>query len=88
MVISDLAVLAYARGFTHWLYKGPEKTLWLATATAPGFFSKAAGMFETGDLITIRAANGTAIRTIVVTPESLDDRGTHIPAHVELVKVR
>ena len=84
MVIGDLAVLAYARGFTHWLYREPG---FLASATRPGFFSRAAAMFETGDLITIQAVNGTAIRTVQVTPESLDERGAHIPARVDLVRV-
>ena len=33
MVITDLAVLAYARGFTHWLYSEPVA---LANALRPG----------------------------------------------------
>lgn len=84
MVIGDLAVLAYARGFTHWLYR--DETA-LASPLRAGFFSRAAAMMATGDLITITAPSGTAIRTVIVTPESLDERGAHIPARVDLVRV-
>lgn len=83
MVLSELAVLSYARGFTHWFYRDTT----LASPLRKGFFSRAAGMMETGDLITITAPSGTAIRALVVTPPSLDERGQHVPAHVELVKV-
>ena len=67
MVISNLAVLAYARGFTHWLYR--DDTASLSDTLAPGFFSRAAGMIETGDLVTITASDGTAIRAVTVRRE-------------------
>ena len=83
MVITDLAVLAYARGFTHWLYSEPVA---LASALRPGFFSRAAGMFTTGDLITIRAPSGTAVRAIHSIPDRFDERGQFVPGFVELVR--
>lgn len=66
MVISDLAVLARAKGCTHWLYK---TSLPLSFITLPGHCDNAAGTLQTGDLITIQAADGTVVRAVTVRRE-------------------
>lgn len=69
--LRDFTILRYAQGFTHWLlrHNGP-----LSDTLAPGFWDEADGVrltatsgqskpwVENGDLVTIRAADATAIR--------------------------
>lgn len=53
-----LSVLAYASGFTQWVYK---QAVPLDVICAPGFFNVAADMMVSGDHINVSAADGAAI---------------------------
>ena len=59
--IRDLSVLAYAQGFSLWLYKhsGP-----VADVREPGFFNDACTVFAHGDHIHIKALDGGALLRI------------------------
>ncbi len=71
-LIRNLHVLAYAAGFTHWVYihKGP-----LAEALAPGYFNAASAMLTNGDAITITASDGFALVQVYGQPPALRVRG-------------
>ena len=53
--IRNLAVLAYAQGFTLWHYKAAEGPL---NDAQSGFFKPAADMFAAGDMILVSAGDG------------------------------
>ena len=72
--IRNLHVLAYAAGFTSWLYKGAAM---VTDVDHPGFFDKMADMMAVGDTITCVCTDRTAMRyveyktddrTVVVAP--------------------
>ena len=62
--VRHLSVLAYASGFTLWHYKAPKNTL--AEVTAGNYFSDAADMLTTGDLVMITATDGARIVTVTM----------------------
>lgn len=51
-----LSVLAYASGFTHWLYQSCN----LADVTAPDFFTDLRDLLGRGDIILVSARDGAA----------------------------
>ena len=54
--VRDLSVLAYARGFTHWLYRVDRiPDLAVYDWNESNYFSAAADMFSIGDVITVSA---------------------------------
>ena len=53
-----LSVLAYAQGFTQWVY---QQAAPLDAICAPEFFSGAADMVMSGDHIHVSAADGAAL---------------------------
>jgi len=57
--LRDLSVLAYANGFTLWLYKAAKAVQ--EEVTAPGYFDPAADMLATGDMMMVSAADGGRI---------------------------
>ena len=72
MVISNLAVLAYAKGFTLWLYKTGRTLEFVQSA---GYFADGAGMFEHGDVVMIAAADGSGWRQFFVDGPAVTLRG-------------
>ena len=54
--IRNLSVLAYAQGFTLWLYKGTTGAL--ADIAATGFFDEAGDMLAAGDMMMVSAGDG------------------------------
>ena len=60
--IRHLHVLAYADGFTSWLYKNAAMD---ADVDRPGFFDGMADMIAAGDTITCVCIDGTAMRYVV-----------------------
>jgi hypothetical protein len=54
--LRNLSVLAYANGFTLWLYKsgGDDQ----ASVGAPGFFEEAGDMLAGGDMMMVSARDG------------------------------
>lgn len=62
--LRNLSVLAYAQGFTHWLYNGePEDVV------KHGFFPTSETMFANGDLMTVRGSAKTALFEIRFTAD-------------------
>lgn len=61
--IRNLHVLAYAAGFTLWVYKNPTQTL--ADIEAPGFFNSIPGYFVAGDQIHVAARDAGTILSVV-----------------------
>ncbi len=57
--LRDLSVLAYANGFTLWHYNAGKDPL--DAVSGQGFFSDAADMLTTGDMIMISAHDGGRI---------------------------
>ena len=55
----NLSVLAYANGFTLWHYKAGATPL--AAINEPGFFSAAADMMATGDMMMVSADDGAGM---------------------------
>ena len=57
-MFQHIGVLAYAAGFTLWVYKhsGP-----IADVTAPGFFEPAADTLAIGDMLMVVGADGNKI---------------------------
>ena len=54
--LRNLSVLAYANGFTLWLYKtGADDQTGIAT---PGFFDDAGDMLAGGDMVMVSARDG------------------------------
>ncbi len=53
--VRNLSVLAYANGFTLWLYKSVEEQ---AAITGPGFFDDAGDMLAGGDMVMVSARDG------------------------------
>ncbi len=61
--LRNLSVLAYANGFTLWLYKaGPDEQ---AHVTAPGFFNGAGDMLSGGDMLMVSARDGGRILSVL-----------------------
>lgn len=71
----NLAVIAYASGWTMWHYRGTET---LAEITKDGFFDKVFRLAATGDMIILNGIDGTAIKVMELT----DDR------HIKLTKLK
>jgi hypothetical protein len=59
--IRNLSVLAYANGFTLWHYKTSDAR---ASVETPGYFSEAADMLASGDMMML--ADGAGSRVICV----------------------
>jgi hypothetical protein len=59
--IRNLSVLAYANGFTLWHYKTSDAR---ATVETPGYFTDAADMLASGDMMML--ADGTGPRVVCV----------------------
>ncbi|MDY0872499.1 hypothetical protein [Dongia rigui] len=55
---TQLSVLAYANGFTHWHYRSADP---LHGILAPAYFSAAAEMLRPGDQITVNLLEGNTI---------------------------
>jgi hypothetical protein len=55
---TQLSVLAYANGFTHWHYRTADS---LDQVLAPGHFAAAAEMLRPGDQITLNLQAGDAV---------------------------
>ena len=60
-VIRDLSRLAYGVGHTQWAYKTQHQ---LSEALSPGYFDNAIRLFARGDVITVIASDGVAMRWI------------------------
>lgn len=61
-VLRNLSVLAYANGFTLWLYKtGSDDQSSVAT---PGFFDDAGDMLAGGDMMMVSARDGGRILSV------------------------
>ena len=60
--VRNLSVLAYANGFTLWHYKAGADTL--ALAGAADFFTQAADLLGSGDIVMISAADGARILAV------------------------
>lgn len=54
--LRNLSVLAYANGFTLWLYKASSEER--ASVGAPGFFDDAGDMLAGGDMVMVSARDG------------------------------
>ena len=63
-VIRDLSRLAYGVGHTQWAYKTQHQ---LSEALSPGYFDNAIRLFARGDVITVIASDGVAMRWINTT---------------------
>lgn len=63
-----LSVLAYARGFTQWVYQDASTPL--AVLRTDGYFSPGADMFAVGDHIHISAADGGTIVQVMTSSEA------------------
>ena len=59
--IHNLHVLAYAAGFTSWLYKSAST---VEEVNSPGFFNAMSDMMAVGDVITAVCVDGTAMRYV------------------------
>lgn len=57
----NFSVLAYANGFTLWHYTSTET---IAEISQPGFFNRIITLANTGDIVIINAADGTAIKAM------------------------
>ncbi len=61
--LRNLSVLAYANGFTLWLYKsGADDQAGIA---APGFFASAGDMLAGGDMMMVAARDGGRIFSMI-----------------------
>jgi hypothetical protein len=65
--VRNLAVLAYAQGFTLWHYKAPHA---LAPTMVPGYFTPFADNIGTGDMIMISATDGGKIVIVEIVDKS------------------
>lgn len=59
--VRHLSVLAYANGFTLWHYKADAP---LAEAGAPDFFTSAADLLGTGDILMLSAQDGAQVLAV------------------------
>lgn len=57
--IRNVSVLAYAQGFTLWLYQAPRQRL--AEVMVPGFMSAATNMFNVGDMMLVTTSDGGTV---------------------------
>ena len=57
--IRNLHVLAYAQGFTLWVYRARDHSL--AEFTAPGYFNSVGDVLATGDMINASARDGGSV---------------------------
>jgi hypothetical protein len=60
--LRNLAVLAYANGFTLWHYKAGNDNF--AQAEGPGYFADAADLLAEGDLVMLTGSEGGRIVSI------------------------
>lgn len=61
--LRNLSVLAYANGFTLWLYKSGSDMQ--ASVGTPGFFEDAGDMLASGDMVMVSARDGGRILCIL-----------------------
>ena len=62
LAIRNLSVLAYANGFTLWHYKAGRDSL--ASIASDGFFSAAADMLSTGDILMVTSPDGARMLAV------------------------
>jgi hypothetical protein len=67
--LRSLSVLAYANGFTLWLYKAGMDDQ--ASIAAPGFFAGAGDMLASGDMLMVSARDGGRILSIQQDPHGI-----------------
>jgi hypothetical protein len=60
--LRNLSVLAYANGFTLWLYKTASDDQ--RSVTLPGFFDDASDMLAGGDMMMVSASDGGRILSV------------------------
>lgn len=66
----NFSVIAYANGFTLWHYSTIEDTL--EQVCASGYWKdNVAALVNTGDIMIVNAADGTAFRKVVLTPDEM-----------------
>jgi len=71
----NLAVIAYANGFTLYHYKSNEP---MKDICAPGYFEKIRTLCATGDIIIINASDKTEIKVVKLAKDMrLVDIGDH-----------
>ena len=61
--LRNLSVLAYANGFTLWLYKAGNDGR--TTVVASGFFQDAGDMLTSGDMVLVSALDGGHILSVL-----------------------
>ncbi|MBO4672288.1 MAG: hypothetical protein J5608_01380 [Alphaproteobacteria bacterium] len=64
----NLSVIAYANGFTLWHYAANET---LTAITESGYFNNVLTLMNTGDIIIINGSNGTSIKAITVSSNTV-----------------
>jgi hypothetical protein len=62
--LRDLAVLAYAQGFTLWHYRAPPK---IDDIMTKNYFADAAGLFAAGDRVMVTGPSGSRDLLIAAT---------------------
>ena len=67
---SNLSMIAYANGFTLWHYSTIEDTL-EQVCTSKYWNKNVAVLANTGDIMIVNAADGTAFRKVVLTPDEM-----------------
>lgn len=59
----QLSVIAYANGFTHWVYQTEDS---LKEVTQSGYFNDAAAFMRTGDFVNVNTPSESAILVLSV----------------------
>jgi hypothetical protein len=67
--LRNLSVLAYANGFTLWLYRSPGDGH--ARVAAPDFFEDAGDMLAAGDLLMVSASDGGRMLCVLADPAGI-----------------
>lgn len=65
----NMSVLAYANGFTLWHYISTEETI--EQMETENFFKPIQGISNTGDIVMLNGIDGTAVRTLVVSEQTV-----------------
>lgn len=65
----NMSVLAYANGFTLWHYISTEETI--EQMETESFFKPIQGIANTGDIVMLNGIDGTAVRTLVVSEQTV-----------------
>jgi hypothetical protein len=73
--LRNLSVLAYANGFTLWLYRCPGEDG--AGVAAPGFFEPAGDMLAGGDMVMVSARDGGRILCVLQAAEGVRVAALH-----------